>query len=107
MIISTSRKTPKLEDLVGILKEEFSDQYSYKIFGPGCDRSIIVRKSVLVGVQLTQRGNEIVLDSTFPSIVTSFFSALISIAGIWLTPTHSYWRGFENEMAVFLRLKYA
>ena len=107
MIISTSRKTPQLEELTGILKEEFSNQYSYKIFGLGPEKSIIVQKSTMVGVQLTQRGKEIAVDGTFPSLAASFFSALISVAGIWLTPTHSYWRGFENEMAVFLRRKYA
>ena len=113
MIIPTSRKTPQLQELSKVLTEEFSDQYSYKLFGLGSEKSIVVRKSMLVGVQITPRENEIRVDGTIPSVAISFFSALIAFAlstlgiirsasFIPLLPS----RNLENEIADFLKRKY-
>ncbi len=106
MIIRAFRITPKPLELVKVLREEFSNQYSYKIFGLGSNKSIIVQKSALVGVQVTQSGNEIRVDGTFPSVAASFLSAIISVAGIWLIPESSPWRNLEHEVASFLNGKY-
>lgn len=105
MIISTSKKIPIPQELSQVLKEEFSDRYSYTIFGLGSEKSVIVRKSTLVGVQITPRKNETMVDGTFPSVATAFFSTLICGGGYW-TPLYYSWLDFEKEISLFLKRKY-
>ncbi len=108
MIISTSIETPRPRELSQVLREEFSNRYSYKTFGLESEKSIIVRKSILVGVQVTPRGNEIGVDFMIPSVAVSLFAVLIHFAGIFKIPSlEESWRDLEMEIAVFLRRKYA
>lgn len=109
MIISTSRNIPQVQQLCQVLKQEFSDQYSYRVFGLGSEKSIIIEESDLVGVQLTSRGTEISIDGTFPSVeISVFYSFFFFILGLFL-PWHveRSWRNLEKELAVFLKKKYA
>ncbi len=106
MIIQTLKRPPQLKELCQVLKEEFPSTYTCKIFDAGSEQSIIVKKSTLTGVQIATRENEIVVDGTFPSVTTSFFSALISALGIWMMPWNSWWK-FENEIATALKRRYA
>jgi len=61
-----------------------------------------------VGVQITPRKNEISVDFTYPSVVTSFLSAIFRGSGLWIdTLFYSSWWDLENEIVDFLRRKYA
>ena len=76
MKILTAKIPPSTKELAEILKQEFSDHYSYKQLGLGEEKNIIVQKSTFVGVQISKSGNEIT------------------------------WRKLEKEIGVFLQHKY-
>jgi hypothetical protein len=112
MIISTARKIPGPRELSQILKKELSSEYSYKIFGFGSGRSVIVQKSSLVGAQVTVRKDEIDVSGIFPSILTSFFFTLLGYISNYRSPPYTRsawrtsWRNLENELADYLKCKY-
>lgn len=103
MIVQATRELPNLKDLLEELKNEFSDQYTIKIFGLGSQKSILVRKSAWVGVQITLHGNEIYLDGSFPNIVTSSLMTLLSQSTI--APVYK-WVELEKKISDFLKRKY-
>jgi len=108
MIISTSIETPRPRELSQVLREEFSNRYSYKIFGFGSEKSIIVKKSTMVGVQITPRGDEIAVDHIVPSATGSFFALILGVVGLPnIPPLVESWRSLERETGAFLRRKYA
>ncbi len=76
MRISTSKKTPSTQALIEILKQEFSD-YSFKLFGLGAEKSIIVQKSTFVGVQISKSGNDFTLESSHPTLIAWLFSIVL------------------------------
>lgn len=107
MKIITSKMTPSTKEMAGILKREFSDRYSYKLFGLSNDKSIIVWKSTFVGTQISKRENEITIEGIYPSITTSYFSVLTNIIlGGGIPLFHSSWRKLEKEIGAFLKQKY-
>lgn len=80
MKIKTIENTPSSKQLAEILKNEFSDQYSYELYGFGKEKSIIVRKSIFVGAQISKRKNELIIEGfPNPSIATSFFAFLLPV----------------------------
>jgi len=107
-LIVKLRNIPQLLELPRILKQEFSNQYSYKILEIGPGKSILIKKSFMVGVQITQKGEEISVQGSFPSIATSIFASIIfGLLHIYLPSVFaSSWMNFEHELAVFLNQKY-
>jgi len=112
MRISTSKKLPSTAELIGILKQELHQNYSYKLFGLGSEKTIIVTKSSSVGAQISVRGNEIMIQGTPPPPVAYFvsflcwteFAALLLFFMGW--STRSKLIELEKELAVFLNNKY-
>lgn len=115
MRIQTSKKLPVLKELIKVLKSEFSSSYSYKLFGYG-QKSILVGKSALTGVQISVYEKEVSIISSPPSILGS----LIPLVGatelaIFLIP--SFFRKdsaalsqntpLEREVGAFLKRKYS
>lgn len=72
--------------------------------------SVVVKKSTLIGVQLTPIGSELVFDRVFTSLGSTFFTFIIGIMGILHIPGSptlvDSWRRLEKEMGVFLKKKY-
>lgn len=103
MIVQATCESPNLNNLIQELKNEFSDRYTFKIFGLGSQKSILVRKSAWVGVQITVYGNEIIIDGSFPNIISSSLMTLLSLSTI--APV-SKWHELEKKITVFLKRKY-
>jgi len=104
MIILSKQKTPKIDELLRILKDEFSNHYSFRYFGVGPKKSIIVRKSTWVGAQIIIRENSILVDGSFPSVFTSSLMSLVSTST--LAPVNQ-WFEVEQKLAGFLNIRYS
>ncbi len=89
---------PTFNELIEVLKRQFSNHSVYT-FDSKPQKSIIVRKSALVGVQITVRDNEIIIDACCPNI---FISALIGLVSTVFPPYHH----FEMKVTDFLKNKY-
>jgi len=115
MRITTTKTLPTAAELVEILKKEFSPDYSYTIFGLGKNKTVLVKKSALVGVQVSLLNNDISIQASPPSIGTGylfmFFSytglgAFIALVCVLLGMIESPLI-IEKEIGSFLKRKYA
>ena len=108
MRIFTLQTTPSTQELAKTLKQEFSDQYSYDLFGLDKEKSIIVSKSIFVGVQISKKNNEITLQGMPASVPTwlLYLADIITTGGIVSLIFRSSWIKFENEIRSFLMKKY-
>ena len=103
------KTSPSTEELVGILKREFSNLYSYNLFGLDCERSIMVGKSTFVGAQVSIKGNEVTVHGVPPSATTTFLSALdfFVTGGLFMgLPFQAKREKFEKEVGGFLQRKF-
>ena len=101
MVVQTT-KSPNLNDLIQVLKSQFTN-YSVYAFGSKPHPSIIVRKSAIVGVQITVRENEILVDACYPNIVISSVMSLLTASSIF--PFNS-WHSFEKKITGCLKISY-
>lgn len=107
MNVIVSKPPPPNNELIEILKQEFSDQYTYKQFGIGKEKSIIVQKSTFVGAQISKTGNEFLIDGIYPSVIASLTALLLQVlANLYALFQPSPYRELEKEIAVFLKHKY-
>lgn len=97
MIVQASQ-SPKLKELASSLKSQFSDYRVYP-FESKPQKSIIVRKSALVGAQITVHENKIIIDACSPNI---FVSGLIGFMST-IFPFH---HRFEVMITDFLKRTY-
>ena len=89
-------------DLIQDLKSQFP-HYSVYEFDSMPLKSIIVRKSAIVGAQLTCRDNEITVDACYPNMFVSSVMSLLTASTIF--PFNS-WPKFEIEISDFLKKRY-
>jgi hypothetical protein len=102
------KKAPSCEEILRNLKREFSNTYAYDLFGLGSEKSIIVRKSPFVGVQISKRGNGFSIQAMMPLSVTNWFLSLflsLYASGAMVMWTSPY-KKLENEIALFLKNRY-
>ena len=97
-MIVQATQVPDFSDLLQTLKSRFPD-YSVYAFDSKPQESIIVRKSGLVGAQISLHKDEIIVDACCPNI---FVSALIGFISAILPPYHR----FEIKITDFLKRKY-
>lgn len=97
MIVQT-KHLPSFTDLIQNLKNQYP-HYSVYEFDSKPLKSIIVRKSALLGVQITSRNNEFLVDACCPNI---FISALIGFVSTIFQPYHD----FEMKISDFLNKRY-
>ena len=105
MTISTPNSAPSLADIIDAIHQEFSNRYAFKPFSVGAQKSLLVRKSPLVGVQITRREQEIIVEGTYPSLKISLLLTLALILGLPAS-LRSPWSRLEREIALFLIEKY-
>ncbi len=106
-------KSPSNEELVETLEREFSKKYSYRLFGLW-KKSIIVRKSAFLGVQVSVEESEITIQGSPPSFGAGFLAFLtMTVAGIVTFPIFvlsvaslSKFKKLEYDIASFLKNKY-
>ena len=109
MKILNLKNVPSVTELSEILKREFSGDYSYKFFGLDREKSIMVGKSLFVGVQISKRENEITVQGIHsPSASSSFFSFLdlLGTGGALIGIFGSSVKKLEKEITLFLKNKY-
>ncbi|GAB3236196.1 hypothetical protein J0A67_21970 [Algoriphagus aestuariicola] len=97
MIVQASELL-KYNEVLAVLKSKFSDYGVYE-FDSKPQRSIIVRKSATVGVQITVRDTEIMIDACCPNI---FVSGLIG----FMSTIFPFYHNFEMKIRDFLRKTY-
>ena len=114
MRIQVSKRLPPLKELVRIFKQEFSNHCSYVLFGVG-EKSILVGRSTLVGVQISVRENEVSITSSPPSLFAGILQTLgLTELVIFLFPVFfreglplpSKYVELEKEIGTFLLRKY-
>ena len=107
MKILASKALPSANDLVDILKTEFSDKYSYELFGLGPNKSILMKKTFFVGAQISINGNNISIDGIPPSVSASFISIVLQVfANLFIVFALMPYRKLEKEIATFLNNRY-
>jgi len=108
MKLITLKTLPSTNDLIEVLKREFSDQYTYKIFGLGSEKSIIVQKSFFIGAQISKRDNEFTIDGIQPSISSTLIALTLQVlANLYILFSPSPYKKFEKEIGLFLKTKYS
>ncbi len=112
MKVSTTKLLPSSNELVGILNWEFSDRYTFDLFGLGAEKSIIVQKSTFIGVQISKRSNEISIEGVSPSTISRVIlfadSLFFGLMG-WAVQDLLFgveWKKLEKEIGFFLKKKY-
>lgn len=107
MKITTTKDTPSIKELLEILKQEFSDKYSYKLYGFGDEKSIIVQKSFFVGAQISKSKNEFTIDGIPPSALSSLISILLQqLANLFIMFSPSKYKRLEKELSIFINQKF-
>ncbi len=97
-MIVQAKQLPEFNELLLTLKSNF-ENYSVYTFASRPTKSIIVRKSASVGVQITVHDNQIRIDACCPNI---FISALVGFISAVLPP----FIHFEMKISDFLKNKY-
>ena len=113
MKISTSKNLPSAAELITILKQEFSERYSYKLFGLGKDKTILVGESTFIGAQISIGENEMTIQGATPSLPAAYFVSFLGItefaflllAFLGLS-SDSKMRTLEKNIAIFLKAKF-
>lgn len=107
MQVLTTKTLPSTKELIEILKREFSDKYTYEPFGLGANKSILVRKSYFVGVQILKNDNVLNIDGISPSVSASLFRVLLEVlANLFIIFSSSSYKRLEKEITVFIKKKY-
>ena len=112
----TSKPIPSGTELAEVLRKEFPPTYTCKLTGLGSDKNLLIRKSAMVGVEISIRGNELMVERVHPKGV--FFVFLLALGlgetilllaetfyGV-LHLTASPWKKLEREVALVLKRKY-
>jgi hypothetical protein len=97
-MIVQGTQLPTIDELIEVLKRRFPNHSVY-LFDSKPQKSIIVRKSALVGVQITLPDREILVDACCPTIL---MSALFGLLSAGFPPHHQ----FERKVTAFLKRTY-
>jgi hypothetical protein len=112
MRISAAKALPTTKQLIETLKQELPGNYTYKLFGLGENKTILVTESSSVAAQISIRDNEITVQGTPPPPLAYFVSFLgwTEFAFILLFfvnwSTRSKLKELEKKVALFLNGKY-
>jgi len=107
MKVNTSKPIPSAQDLIEILKHEFSSQYNYELFGLGKNKTIIVHQSTFVGAQISATNNEFMVVATTPSIASGLLTILLQwTADLFMMLSPAPYRKLEKEVSIFLQSKF-
>lgn len=108
---------PPTDELVQVLNDKFNPRYSFELFGLGENKTIMARKSTLVGLQISNRDKEMYFQRTAPTIAGSAFSfmMLTELAIVFIIPLLIIFKGFTKdpykemakEIGFFLKEKYS
>jgi hypothetical protein len=103
MMISALKAPSSNAALTSVLREAFPG-YTYKIFGFQKNESILIAKSHFVGVQISKRENDIIIQGTAPTAFAAILVFLFSLAGFASYTTE--FKKLEKEVASLLHQKF-
>lgn len=111
MKISTSKNLPSAAELITILKQEFSERYSYKLFGLGREKTILVGESTFIGAQISMGENEMTIQGAPPSLPAAYFVSFLGMTELAFLllaflGSASKMKALEKDIAIFLKAKY-
>ena len=107
MRILATKALPSAKELAAILKKEFSDKYSYELFGLGPNKSILMKKTFFVGAQISINENSITIDGMPPSASASFIAMVLQVfANLFIVFALLPYKKLEKEIGVFLSNRY-
>lgn len=116
MKISIASTHPPTDELVHVLNDAFGRRYSFRLFGLGKEKTIMARKSALVGLQLSFDDKQASFERTAPTIASSAlsFMMLTELAVLLILPLLVIFEGFTKdpykemakEIGLFLKQKY-
>jgi hypothetical protein len=101
----TIKQDPSTEEIAHALEHGFSSKYSYSFFGVGENRSVIVKKSELVGAQISTSRNRMTVHAMPPNLLLSSLDAVLT--GLISAVSYSSLTKLEKDLTVFLRSKYS
>lgn len=104
MKVFTIQKHPSAEEIAAALQTEFSSKYEYNLFGIGDSKSVILKKSGLVGAQISRSGNTITVHAMLPNLLLSSLDALLS--GLVSFGSQASFANLEKNLVSFLKIKY-
>lgn len=114
--MSITGPLPPTAELVHVLNNAFLPQYSFRTFGLGKNKTIMARKSSMVGLQLSFVGNQIDFQPTAPTITGSVLSVMMltELASIIMIPIlvisdffrKNPYKEMAKEIGSFLKEKY-
>lgn len=96
---------PSAEEIVLALRQEFSSKYSYSFFGVGENKTIIVKRSELIGAQISKSGDRITVHAMPPNLLLSSLDAVLT--GLVSAVSYSALIKLEKDLVVFLKGKYS
>lgn len=108
MKIRTVSRTPKSKEIADLLNAKLS-KGSARLFGMNCYKTVMVKKSPFVGVQITRRNQELIIEGSLPSVFASILSSLLMIEGfmyLFEIIFHNEWKNLETEVAAVLANQY-
>lgn len=116
MNTSITGPLPPTAELVQVLNDAFGPEYSFRTFGLGKNKSIMARKSALIGLQMSVVGNRIGFQPTAPTITGSVlgFMTLTELAPLIMVPLliisdffrKDPYKEMAKEIGFFLKEKY-
>lgn len=106
MRIETKQPLPNSEQLIELLRQDFSSRYSYNLFGIGGKKTILIESSPFVGAQVSIGDNDLNIQATPPSIAVGNFLFVFSWIGVDVILGLLYRSQLKNmELAVAKFLK--
>lgn len=116
MKISIASNHPPADELLQVLNDTFGPRYSFRLFGLGKEKTIMARKSALVGLQLSFTDKQANFQRTTPTIAGSAlsFMMLTEFAVLLILPlliisegfTKDPYKEMAKEIGFFLKEKF-
>lgn len=104
MVIELSRPAPPVTQLMDLLKREFSNKYSYQLYGVKQD-SILIGKSFFYGAQISVQNKQISIQYSPPSWLAGFISSLaMTELGVFIIP-FIFFSGIPTQSGINIFLK--
>ncbi|WP_254562291.1 hypothetical protein [Dyadobacter diqingensis] len=107
MKVFTITQDPSTEDIAQTLEQDFSSKYSYRFFGIGKSKSVIVQKSEFVGAQISKSGNQITVHAQSPNLLLSFLDPFLTGMNVLGSIFNSPLKKLEADLVIFLKNKYS
>ena len=108
MNISKVNQYPSKEEIIEKINATWPG-VSARLFGLGRDKTILVKKSAFVGLQLTRKKNGYEIEGTIPSYFSFLVSGILHLDSIFYLLEFLFfpsWKNLKSDMRNFLNQEY-